>query len=165
MSYHKNTSNFQKESHNKVVENLFLLVIITIGVLGTLFFFRSSGPSHEDALNDFDDKINISMQMPRESHSPTSVGAAPADYLKIEGILQAGFPITFEVESFNERAGYTLDFGNGKKQVIKSRKIKFTYHRPGSYTIRLIVSFNGESKIMDWQTLRIEETEGIAYMY
>ena len=131
-----------------LIENTFLLIMITVGGLGMAFSFVSNETieSHKH-------------QVITTSHETTA--SKTSDYswdpfLKVRGIKEAGAQMSFEVNAFNSNAHYTLDFGNGEKKHLSRKKQQYTYRSAGDYNLRLFITYNGKTKLVHSEVINID---------
>ncbi|MCB0651795.1 MAG: PKD domain-containing protein [Saprospiraceae bacterium] len=132
-----------------LIENAFLLILIILGGAGMTFSFTSSATLEKDS-------VETSIMGITKSQSHTFTEDATNSILKIRGIQEVGAKMQFEVKSFNSNAHYLIDFGNGEKKAVHSKKEQYTYKDAGDFNLKLYVTYNGKTKLAHSEIISID---------
>jgi TonB family protein len=80
--------------------------------------------------------------------------------IDIAGSREAGQPLTFTIEEYDEEVEYMLDFGNGYRRKVDQRSV-YRYPMPGSFEIKLLAT-KGESSSLYQKRFRINSAPQVA---
>lgn len=131
-----------------LLENTFLLILITIGGIGIAFSF---GSSTENDVNSA-----ISSATIQSTGDEEAIFGNPEPLLDVNGIQEIGSELQFEVKNFNKNAEYLMDFGNGTKKRLNRKKQSYTYENSGDFNLRLFITYNGKTKLVHKETINID---------
>ena len=106
-------------------ENVLILFVLIIGLAGLLLAFRGQTNSKNQQLR---------LSFENESVALSNTGSR---LLQIEGDLQAGAPIQFQLRESISLSGFIIDFGNGITQRVEKDSFSFTYYQPDIYNIQV----------------------------
>lgn len=131
-----------------LIENTFLLIMITVGGLGMAFSFVSNeaNESHNHQI----------ITAAKETTVEKTTDYSWDPFLKVRGIKEAGAQISFEVNTFNSNAHYTLDYGNGERQHLSRKKQQYIYRNAGDYNLKLFITYNGKTKLVHSEVINID---------
>lgn len=144
-------------------ENIILVALVIFGIAGA--YFMLGGKSSE---NGSAEQPPIAISSDYSSYAaPTSTlrDSNQKQHLSIAGNLHTGQPLQFAIESFNEKAEYVLELGNGKTKVLKEKEFYFTYDTPGNYKVKLSVKYNDKTKVLFAESIFIDSKERYATAY
>ena len=131
-------------------ETILLLVVLGIGLIGlaVLYFARqSAAQAAERAL--LQAKSDADAQRAGADAS-RPIQAIPGNLLRSNTDSEAGTPYTFEMANFAQGAIYEIDPGDGaSRQPFVNGKLRYTYRKPGNYTVRLYARYQGQEAIID----------------
>ena len=162
-----------RKEKQKKRENRLLFFLCMLGLLGLYFLYNFSKPitpNYSDYNIQWKDISAASINTGARVHQVNYFSSNSSQYddknvipsLKIMGEQEAHLPITFQLDSFDAAARYTLDLGNGQTKVLSSKQCSFTYRKPGQYPIKLKVQYKGQSRNIYSGLLQIKSTIEIA---
>ena len=74
----------------------------------------------------------------------------------IHGHKAVNKTLEFVIDSFDKKAKYFIDFGDGTQRIAKSKTIKYSYDDAGIYKVSLEVFYEGKSKKIFAENLKIK---------
>lgn len=75
--------------------------------------------------------------------------------LSIQGFPEVNSTLEFTIEHFSPEAQYRIDFGDGKFRPANQQTTLRTFHRPGTYAVKVQMEYQGKVKIISTETLNI----------
>lgn len=133
------------------LENTFLLSIMLIGGIGIFFSFTSDTTTTKNNAT-----ANYSNDYQQSNYQNSDEDET--SFLRVTGDSEVDRNMYFEIKSYNSNATYTLDLGNGVKKHFKSKKQRYAYKNAGRYNVKLFITYNGNTKLMDKQQMNIEHS-------
>ncbi len=130
------------------IENLLLLILLSVGLCGFCYTYNSPNEPSQDIAWGQSGKIQSAMAV-QNWESLDDIA------LEVEGIQEAGMPVEFFIQGYNDLADFVLDLGNGQKIKATGEKVSFTYPQRGDYQVSLLVSYEGTNQLLHQETLRI----------
>lgn len=129
-------------------ENYLTLVIIAIGLIGFIYVFQSSGSESGTTLNipPHFTKQNDKVKNNRTKKINTSTTTTNQQMLVIKGHKEAEEWLNFIIDSYDEKADYKIDYGNGIIKSINDKSSFYRYPKSGHYDVKLIVSYEGKER-------------------
>lgn len=148
-------------------ERFFVILLIIIGIAGAVYTFNIGFKSSlSKQSSQITKNISLSVLEANIQSSPTqaitSGKTAPRTQLRISGEKEANHKIKFTIDSFDKKAHYSLNMGDGKILHPKNRTIEHTYQKPGIYNVELEVNFNGRSEKIFSEDIQILESIAVA---
>ena len=152
------SNNTQIKSNHKLGNSLLVLIIIT-ALAGLLYSFMGS----ENHSTDYEGtvlpmKIN---QKPGEGQDQKTnklarnINQKSNEYLTIDGIMETGMPISFQVHPFHNNAIYYLDLGNGSMYKMDNDTHTYTFKNAGKFEIKLQVEYKGSLRTIQQEEIQI----------
>lgn len=131
-------------------ETVVLLIVLGVGLAGLagLYFFRQSAArAAERALLQAKSNADARNADPQASRP---IAAIPGNLLRSNTDSEAGTPYTFQMTNFAQGAIYEIDPGDGaSRQPFVEGKLRYTYRKPGNYTVRLYARYQGQEAVID----------------
>lgn len=148
-------------------DSILVWSILLLGFAG-LFIVLQSNNTFRNSKNE-----QISGKKPKTIKSKIAKAEVPSSLkitkeksnmmnVNIKGIREASEVISFEVEDYQDNADYKLDFGDGIDRVLTSKKTKHAYKMPGTYEVKLLVTYNNTTKVQFQKTITIAESIEVA---
>lgn len=129
---------------------MLLLIVLGIGLVGLagLYFSRQSAArAAERALLQAKSDADARSADPQASRP---IQAIPGNLLHSNTDSEAGTPYTFEMTNFAQGATYEIDPGDAAgRQIFVNGKLRYTYRKPGNYTVRLYARYQGQEALID----------------
>ena len=140
-------------------ESFLTVCVFAIGLAGFAYLFSQprdmsleSNLSNEDFATNATNEASRLLPVAQKTSSKEM-----QNYLDIDGFLEAGEKLRFSVEGFNEAVSYSIHLGNGDKINLNDQTAYYTYPSSGNFEIKLLASYNGESKVMAKKRVNIDE--------
>ena len=153
------------DQKSKSREKIFQFLLILIGIFGFFYVINSAiaGPLTKIETNKtsvfassrYDSpptNVNISPVVTQEAKSLEATEKKTAftrnsihHQLSIKGAKEAKEKLQFTIHSYNDKAKYSLDLGNGLVKSIANKSFSYTYQEAGDYQIKLEVKFENQS--------------------
>ncbi|HHH49781.1 MAG TPA: hypothetical protein ENK52_02250 [Saprospiraceae bacterium] len=74
----------------------------------------------------------------------------------IKGQREVNKTLVFVIDSFDKNAKYYINFGDGTKRQVKSKKVAYSYDEAGTYKVSLQVTYQGKSEKIFSENLKIK---------
>lgn len=138
----------QKYQWNGALNGAFVSVLILFGIIGvlTVLYLQASHAAHQSAKK-------VSLTANQQVNNPKVQPAAlinaeehPSKFVTISGELKPKSEISLMIDSYDPKAGYLLDLGNGEKIKVDKKVVKLSYPGPGIYYPVLKISFRDETE-------------------
>ena len=129
------------------------MILVLIGVAGLYLIINANKNPKPTSWEP--DETSITSPAISNHALKTTTDQIPKKQLKLKGILEAEEPITFIIDSYDDKGAYFLDLGNGVVKEPKEKSIRYTYRHPGEYVIKLRVSFEGKTKLIHREAISI----------
>lgn len=108
--------------------------------------------------------VELSRLMDEQQNQPTETDTTQARMapfvVDVAGPREAGKPLTFTIENYQDEVVYMLDFGNGYRRKVDKRTI-YRYPMPGNFEIKLLATKDELSSIYQ-KRFRIDPASQIA---
>jgi len=148
----------QKTKLKGAFDGAFVSILILLGIIGvlTILYLQAA----KAAAIQTDQKANLTTnRQVNEASNPAAVWEVEevdhSHFVSIEGHLQPLTALTMTIDSYDPKAHYTLDLGNGEILEVDKQKTSFSYPGPGIYYPKMEVSFRGETEIIPLEKLWI----------
>ena len=148
----------QKTSWKGALDGAFVSILIlfgSIGVLTVLYLQAAQAASVQT-----DQQVNLT------TNRQLSEAAIPAfvleeneedhsHFVSVEGELKPHAALTMTIDSYDPKAKYSLDLGNGETIEVEKKAFSFSYPGPGIYYPKMEISYRGETELVPLQKLWI----------
>ncbi len=126
------------------MEGINIMILIILGC-GGLYIYSNIIAHKEPPVNfsEFTSNTIVTNEEKTLDKSPIP-NKIHTDQLIIGGHPEVGEKITIAIDGYNKKANYKIDFGDGKNQAVKAKKISHIYKKAGIYTIQLSMSYQDE---------------------
>lgn len=153
-------------------EHLPVIILISVGLIGTFYLFNVGFGNKLKALPNKITRHQIINSPATKSGKPfdknkalqgnVSFSKSAKNQLLIAGQTEVKQLLNFTIENFDKKARYDLHLGDGVILHPKAKSIKYAYQRPGRYQVKLIVNYEGESAQLYSGTIQILKSIKIA---
>lgn len=131
------------------IESAFQILLLLIG-LGGVWYIRGGGQ----------------LQTVETAAQPVLVTATANNVqegktLNIQGALETGARVRFEVRGYQDHDSYLLDAGQGNRIAISGRTTAITYDEAGVYQIKLWKKIEGSWRLLQSEHIQIEDHLGV----
>ncbi len=157
-----NLSDSLKKYNAVFTDKLLLLVVLLLGIAGLIFLLNlQKDPVLVTQQEKVLPKISPASNPPKTA-TQTNIEkpvTAPTKETKltIKGDSEVGLPLNFSVSNLDPNIKYSIDFGNGIKRNLTGPNILYSYPQPGKYVVLIKATYQGQSKIVDSQTISIAD--------
>ena len=151
---------------SKKTEQFFVILLIIVGISGALYTFNFGFQSSLSKANRITKNLSSpAFQVNTNSvvlHKNTPEKRTAQTQVLIVGEKEANQKIEFTIESFDNKARYDLNMGNGVILHPTESSIVYKYPKPGNYQVELEVSYNGKSERIFTEDIEILESIAVA---
>ncbi len=152
---------------SKKTEQFFVILLIIVGMLGAFYTFNFG---FQSSLSKASNRITKNLSSPVLQaniqtvvlNENTSGKKAAQTQVQIVGEKEANQKIKFTIESFDNKARYNLNMGDGVILHPTNNSIVYKYPKPGNYQVQLEVSYNGKSERIFSEDIQILESIAVA---
>ncbi len=142
-------------------DSIILWSLLLIGFAG-LFIVLSSNNLFHNSKNERVAKKKITTNKAQIARAEVAIPIlkekSENTLVNIKGIKEASELIVFEVEGYQKNANYKIEFGDGISRTLRSSKVKHAYRKAGKYNVKLIVSYQNQTKVLYQNPITIAES-------
>ena len=146
---------------DRLPEKIIIACIIFIAIIGLLYMPKS--PFAGSTSTTYSSSFGLTTTPSSTSNSTLNtnnslapaISKQPVRQLHIKGDLVAGEMLLFTIDSFDEEAVYQLDIGKGVVLDLDKKNFYYAFPKSGTYSIKLMVSYQGETAIIHTEQLFI----------
>lgn len=157
--------NHSDQDKKALTEGINIFILIALGCAG-LFLYSNILSSKKASFHSGITANTNLVAVEKEEKAYTEVDLKHTQLL-VDGHKEVGERLTFVIDSYDPKAQYTIDFGNGKQQEVKKKKVTYTYQESGNYLVKMDVRYKNESPVEFSQKIYIDtpiEVSEAAYL-
>ena len=148
----------QKAQWKLALDGAFVSLLILFGIIGvlTVLYLQATKAAKQQAENKV--VLTANRQVTKAALPATMLPQPEEDrsqFVQILGPRKARTELSIVIDSYDPKAQYTLDLGNGQKFPVDKREFAFSYPGPGIYYPVMEVAFEGERELVRLEKLWI----------
>ena len=145
-------------------DRILLLIVLLLGIAGLVFLL--SMKKEPVLVTEKEKALPIISEKPADRLSTAIIETSSVENnnikssntsLFIKGEHEVGLPLSISVNNLEKDVNYVIDFGNGTKKNLTSSTINYAYNRPGKYVVSIKAIYQGQSKVIDSQSISIAD--------
>ncbi len=142
----------RKDQVRNKLDLLGLGLMILCGLIGLFYCFSNANSTfkknskEQTGLLEKGDYQYAIAGFSKAKMTPSSSAETSRAFVNIEGKYEAGIPLYFQLDDFNEKVSYEFHLGNGDHKEIHQNQLAYTYPTPGTYEVTLLVTYQGETE-------------------
>lgn len=148
----------QKTSWKGAIDGAFVSILILFGIIGVLTVLYLQAAQAASVQTDQQVKLTTNRQLSEAAIPAFILDENEEDhshFVSVEGELKPRTALTMSIDSYDPKAEYTLDLGNGQKVEVDKETFTFSYPGPGIYYPKMEISYRGETELVPLQKLWI----------
>lgn len=150
-------SNDPENNRRAITEGVNILILIFLGCGGLYLYFSICSPKKRGL---HFSTITTNASYTSNDHRNDQSIALPTtkkEQLLVKGHREAGEKLVISVKSYDGKADYRIDFGDGQTKAMTNKTIQHIYERPGDYKLQLIINYQDEPVQRITRKINIDE--------